>query len=317
MIKTLQISSILAVALAAVLFVSSIVIGTAHGDEQIEEYLKSPSVRDQFVAMGSAAAKRSKSQTSPLVEKAELFAKILNPPKPPKPEPKPEAEVAKEAEIPKPAGPVTPKFRLFGTVVCESDPQNSLALLDEPGKGLHLVRQGSEIMKLTIELVKDGSVVVRDATGTSEMVVEESPVSAAPSPATTPTASAIPAPPDRLTPGAGPVSPALGRAAGPSGPPPRANIPPSPGGSGRRGPATSASVRDRLTSEENARLAALGDRLKAARDAKAGKVADPAATGSAEAGKTEAEEDAEAAETIRRLMTDSADKKEPIESNSP
>jgi len=45
MIKTLQISSILAVALAAVLFVSSIVIGTAHGDEQIEEYLKSPSVR--------------------------------------------------------------------------------------------------------------------------------------------------------------------------------------------------------------------------------------------------------------------------------
>jgi len=315
MIKTLQISSILAVALAAVLFVSSIVIGTAHGDEQIEEYLKSPNVRDQFVAMGSAAAKRSISQTSPLVEKAELFAKILNPPKPPKPEPKPEAEVAKEAEIPKPAGPVTPKFRLFGTVVCESDPQNSLALLDEPGKGLHLVRQGSEIMKLTIELVKDGSVVVRDATGTSEMVVEETPVSAAPSPAMPPAASAIPVPPDRLTPGAGPVSPAIGRAA--TAAPPRANIPPSPGASGRRGPATSANVRDRLTNEENARLAALGDRLKAARDTKAGKVADPAATGSAEAGKSAAEEDAEAAETIRKLMTDSADKKEPIESNSP
>ena len=305
MIKTLQISSILAVALAAVLFVSSIVIGTAHGDEQIEEYLKSPSVRDQFVAMGSAAAKRGKSQSSPLVEKAELFAKILNPPKPPKPEPKPATEVVKEAEIPKPAGPVTPKFRLFGTVVCESDPLNSLALLDEPGKGLHLVRQGSEIMKLTIELVKDGSVVVRDATGTSEMVVEEAPVSAVQSP---PTASAIPAPPDR-----GPVSPALGRAA--TAAPPRANIPPSPGSSGRRGPATPASVRDRLTNEENARLAALGDRLKAARDAKTGRVSDPAATRSAEARKTEAEEEAEAAETIRKLMTDSA--KEPIESNSP
>jgi hypothetical protein len=299
MIKTLQISSILAVVLAVVLFVSSIVIGTAHGDEQIEEYLKSPSVRDQFVTMGVTAKKQSNSQRCPLVEKAELFAKILNPPKPPKPEPKLPTEVVKEAEIPKPAGPVTPKFRLFGTVVCESDPQNSLALLDEPGKGLHLVRQGSEIMKLTVELVKDGSIVVRDATGTSEMVVEEAPASAEPSPATVPMASAIPPRP--------PVSPALGRAAGPSGPPPRANIPPSPGSSGRRGPATPASVRDRLTNEENARLAALGDRLKTARDAKAGKVAEI----------TEAEEDAEAAETIRKLMTDSADKKDPIESNSP
>lgn len=301
MIKTLQISSILAVVLAVVLFVSSIVIGTAHGDDQIEEYLKSPSVRDQFVTMGITAKKQNNSQRSPLVEKAELFAKILNPPKPPKPEPKLPTEIVKELEIPKPAGPVTPKFRLFGTVVCESDPQNSLALLDEPGKGLHLVRQGGEIMKLTVELVKDGSIVVRDATGTSEMVVEEGPVppqaGLMPSPATLPTASGVPPRP--------PVSPTVGRTAGLSGPPPRANIPPSPGSSGRRGPATPASVRDRLTNEENARLAALGDRLKAARDAKAGKVAE----------KTEAEEEAEAAETIKKLMTDSA--KDPIESNSP
>jgi len=307
MIKTLQISSILAVVLAVVLFVSSIVIGTAHGDEQIEEYLKSPSVRDQFVTMGVTAKKQSNSQRCPLVEKAELFAKILNPPKPPKPEPKPATEVVTEAEIPKPAGPVTPKFRLFGTVVCESDPQNSLALLDEPGKGLHLVRQGSEIMKLTVELVKDGSIVVRDATGTSEMVVEEAPAASAVQSPPTALASAERDAAGSAIPPRPPVSPALGKAAGLSGPPPRANIPPSPGSSGRRGPATPASVRDRLTNEENARLAALGDRLKAARDAKAGKVAE----------KTEAEEDAETAETIRKLMTDSADKKDPIEPNSP
>ncbi|MBN2271764.1 MAG: hypothetical protein JXN61_14190 [Sedimentisphaerales bacterium] len=297
MIKTLQISSILAVALAAVLFVSSIVIGTAHGDDQIAEYLKSPSVRDQFVTMGITAKKQNNSQRSPLVEKAELFAKILNPPKPPKPEPKLPTEIVKELEIPKPAGPVTPKFTLVGTVVCESDPQNSLALVDEPGKGPHLVRQGSEIMKLTIELVKDGSIVVRDATGTSEMTVEEAPVSTLPSPATAATASAIPP--------RSPVSPALGRAVGPSGPPPRANVLPQPGPGGRRGPATPASIRDRLTNEENARLAALGDRLKAVRDAKAGKVAE----------KTEAEADAEAAAVFKKLMTDSS--KDQSESNSP
>jgi len=283
MIKTLQISSILAVILAAVLFVSSVVFGTAHEDEQIEEYLKSPSVKEQFETMGSAAKKRSKSQISPLVEKAEQFARILNPPKP-KPKPKVVTMVDKELEIPTPKGPVKPKFRLFGTVVCESDPKMSLALLDEPGKGLLLVRQGVKIMHLTIELVKDGRIVVRDATGTSEMVVEEGPAPASVVPGP-PTAAAISGRPR--------ISPALGKTG--AAVPPRASIPPRSSSNGRRGPATAASIRSRMTAEENARLAALGDRLKAAKDAKAAKVTE----------KTEAEEDAEAAAMIKKLMMDS------------
>ena len=283
MIKTLQISSILAVILAAVLFVSSIVFGTAHEDEQIEEYLKSPSVKEQFETMGSAAKKRNKSQSSPLVEKAEQFAGILNPPKP-KPKPKVATKADKEPVIPRPDVPVKPKFRLFGTVVCESDPQMSLALLDEPGKGLLMVRQGADIMHLTIEQVKDGRIVVRDATGTSEMVVEEGPAPASivPGPPTVPSIGKRP-----------PFSPTVSKTGVPA--PPRANIPPRSSSNGRRGPATAASIRARMTAEENARLAALGDRLKAAKDAKAGEVAE----------KTEAEEDAEAAEMIKKLMTDS------------
>jgi len=285
MIKTLQISSILAVVLAAVLFVSSVVFGTAHENEQIEEYLKSPSVKDQFETMGSAAKKRNKDQTSPLVKKAELFAGILNPPKPPPQVKIPTTDVAKEPAIPTPVGPVKPKFRLFGTVECKSDPTMSLALLDEPGKGLFFVRQGAKIMHLTIELVKDGRIVVRDGTGTSEMVVEEGPAPASIVPGL-PTAAAISGRPS--------ISPAMSKTGRIT--PPHASIPPrSTSGIGRRGPATPASVRSRMTTEENARLAALGDRLKAAKDAKAGKVAE----------KTEAEKDAEAAATIKKLMMSS------------
>ncbi len=282
MIKTLQISSILAVILAAVLFVSSVVFGS-YEDKDIEEFLKSPTVKEQFETMGSAAKKRSKSQSSPLVEKAEQFARILNPPKPKAP-PKVVTTVDKEPAIPTPEGPVKPKFRLFGTVVCESDPKASLALLDEPGKGLLMVRQGTVIMHLTIEQIKDGRIVVRDGTGTSEMVVEEglAPTSVVAGPPTTPGIGGRPR-----------ILPAVGKTGAPV--PPRATIPPRPGSSGRRGPATAASIRSRMTAEENARLAALGDRLKAAKDAKAGKVAE----------KTEAEKDAEAAALIKKLMTDS------------
>ena len=294
MIKTLQISSILAVVLAVGLFVSSIVFGTAIEDEQIEEFLKSPSVRDQFAKMGSVSKKRSDSQSSPLVEKAEQFARILNPPKP-KPKPKSATKVAKGPAIPQPKVTVKPKFKLFGTVVCESDPTMSLALLDEPGKGLHMVRQGSEIMHLTIELVKDGRIVVRDTTGTSEMVIEEGPAPA----------SVVSGPPTASAVGGRPSAASKTRI----------TAPPRSSGNGRRGPATPPSVKSRLSSAENARLAALGDRLKAAKDAKA-----KAKAGKIE--KTEAEEDAEAAALIKKLMTDTmkdeaAAKKDPNRSKSP
>lgn len=259
MIKTLQISSILAVIMAVGLFVSSVVFGTAIEDEQIEEFLKAPGVREQFAKMGSAAKKRSNRQSSPLVDKAEQFARILNPPKPKVKSP-PIKRVAKGPAIPTPKVAVKPKFKLVGTVVCESDPTKSLALIDEPGKGMHMVRQGSEIMHLTIELVKDGRVVVRDATGTFEMVVEEAPalVSVASGPAT---ASAIGRPVSSRT---------------------RITAPPrSPASSNsRKSPVTAASIKSRLSTAENARLAALGDRLKAAKNAKAvSKIEQPPSAG--------------------------------------
>jgi hypothetical protein len=67
---------------------------------------------------------------------------------------------------------VSAKFKLVGTSRHESQPEMSLALIDEPGKGLHWVRPSSKVGHLIIEQVRDGVVVVRDGASTFELVAE-------------------------------------------------------------------------------------------------------------------------------------------------
>lgn len=296
MIKTLQISSILAVIMAGVLFVSSVVFGV-HQDKQIEEFLNSPGAKEQFLKGGKPTPGRGGEKTSPLVKQAELFAKILDPPPPPKP-------VVKNVPITKEKGPVTPppppvltaKFKVFGTAVSESEPERSIALIDEPGKGLVWVRQGSVIMGTTIEKILDGKISIKDSRGIVEMTVEEGPAPV----------SAVGVPPNVA--GRPPVKPAISSHAGGTritSPTSRPSIPPhTTSTNGRKGPVTPESLRSRttgasrITSTENARLSALGDRLKAAREAKSGKTT---AQLEAEARAKVAEEDAKAKELIKKL----------------
>jgi hypothetical protein len=72
-----------------------------------------------------------------------------------------------------PAPPVVAaKFDLIATSYYASHPEQSFVLIDEPGKGLHWVKQGSAVGHLTIETVKDGAIIVRDGQRTSEMTVK-------------------------------------------------------------------------------------------------------------------------------------------------
>jgi hypothetical protein len=171
MIRTLRITSIIAAILATVLLVLPAVYGV-RSDPQIEEFLQTPGAVDKFAAARgqSAAAGRDESQVSPLVKQAADFARYLNPPPPPPPTPPP--EVAADVPEPAPSAPVSVKFDLVGTSYYASHPELSLALIDEPGKGLHWVRQASSIAHLTIEKVSDGSITVRDGQMTSEMTVK-------------------------------------------------------------------------------------------------------------------------------------------------
>jgi len=168
MIKTLRVTSVVAVVLAVVFFVFPVVFGV-RSDEQVEEFLNSPGVIAKFNKARGDKDKRSESQISPLVKESQAFALYLNPPTKPKQQAQP---IRKATTTPRPQGPVSPKFKLMGTSYYASRPELSLALIDEPGKGSRWVRQSSEVSHLIIEQVKDGLVVIRDGKRTFELVPE-------------------------------------------------------------------------------------------------------------------------------------------------
>jgi hypothetical protein len=165
MIKTLRITSIIAVVLAVVFFVFPAVFGV-RGDKQIEQFLHSAGVIEKFKESKGDKVEDSRREISPLVKQAEAFALYLNPP------PKPEPSVPEGRSEPRPAGPVTAKFKLIGTSRHVVQPELSLALIDEPGKGLYWVRQFSKVGHLIIEQIEDGLIVVRDGKNTFELVAE-------------------------------------------------------------------------------------------------------------------------------------------------
>lgn len=176
MIKTLRITTIIAALLAVVFFAFPAVYGF-RGDEKIEQFLKSPGAIEKFHKAKGAKSRNTGGQTSPLVKQAVAFGMYLNPPRRTAAARKPNAPPVARKQITMPEAPVvfSTKFKLIGTSYYSSRPELSLAYIDEPGKGLHWVRQGSNVAHLTIEEVKDGSIVVKDREKTVTLVAERTP----------------------------------------------------------------------------------------------------------------------------------------------
>jgi hypothetical protein len=170
MIKTLRITSIVVVIIAGILFVFPIVFG-ARSDEDAESFINSPSVVEQFNSV-SANKNTGGQESSPLVKQAEAFALYLNPPA--KTRPVDNGRRSPNVIKPRPKS-VSTKFTLVGTSFFPSNPEKSLAFIDEPGKGLRWVRQTSEVGHLIIDQVKDGLVVIRDGQRTYEIEVAQKP----------------------------------------------------------------------------------------------------------------------------------------------
>jgi len=169
MIRTLRITSVIAAIAALVLLVLPIVYGVRE-DPRVEQLLNSPTAVESFKKTAGRKKTKTTDQLSPLVRQADAFAKYLAPkPKPKKPTPG-KRTPAKAA--PRPLGNVSAKFELVATSFYKSHPELSLALIDEPGKDLHWVRQGQKVGRLVIEQVADGSVTVRDGQRTSEIKVK-------------------------------------------------------------------------------------------------------------------------------------------------
>ena len=170
MIKTLRITSIIAAIAATVLLVLPAVYGV-RSNPKIEEFIKSPGAVDKFTAAKGQNSAQKNAETSPLIKEAADYHLILNPPPPPPPKVAPDAAPQGPA-VPAPPVPVAVKFDLIATSYYASHPERSFVLIDEPGKGLHWVKQGSAVGHLTIETVKDGAIIVRDGQRTSEMLVK-------------------------------------------------------------------------------------------------------------------------------------------------
>jgi len=169
MIKTLRITSIIAAIAATVLLILPAVYGV-RSDPKIEEFIKLPGTVDKFTtAKGQNPAQNN--TESPLVKEAAKWGGVLNPPPPPPPK-APPVGTPQGPVAPTPPAPVAVKFDLVATSYYASHPERSFVLINEPGKGLYWVKQGSAVGHLTIETVKDGAIIVRDGQRTSEMTVK-------------------------------------------------------------------------------------------------------------------------------------------------
>ena len=169
MIKTLRITSVL-VAILAVIFVALPVVYGVRNDKDIENFLNSPSVVDNFRdKAGSDKTKAGRNQISPLVKQAGAFALYLNPPKT-QPS-KPGKTKSKTTTRPRPRE-VSNKFDLIATSYYALRPEMSLALIKKSEGGLDWVRQSSKVGHLIIEQVKDGVVVIRDGERTFKLAAE-------------------------------------------------------------------------------------------------------------------------------------------------
>jgi len=170
MINTLRIISFITAVLAVVFFVFPFVYGV-NSDERVKEFLKTPEIREKFENAADSRINKNKDLTSPLVQQAQAFALYLNP----KSDERRSPGVYSRSKT-KPALRVTPKFKLFGTSYCEDDPNLSLALIDEPGKGRYWVRQSAKVGHLLIEQIQDRRIVVKGSNETFEIAIEESTV---------------------------------------------------------------------------------------------------------------------------------------------
>ena len=163
MIKTLKITTIAAAALAVVFLLLSVAFGL-RADPEIEKFLKLPGALELYKTDSANKAEKA-DQISPLMKQADAWARRIQPPQPVRPYRPPDKPAPRPTRV-------TPKFSLTGTSVYVFNPTRSLALIDEPGKGLSWVRQSDNVGHLVIEQINDGNILVRDGERTETLYVE-------------------------------------------------------------------------------------------------------------------------------------------------
>jgi len=170
MLKTLKVTSLVTVILAAIGVITVVVLGLK-GDPQIKDFLAKPGIVDELRGKsGQGGTEEDKS--SPLVALARAIALRFDPPSPPKPkvEAKPPRAKPDSSVIPQPKVQTIAKFDLLATVVYETAPEKSLALLKTTANKQEWFRQGEKAGHLELYEIRDGSVVFTQGGGNSQEI---------------------------------------------------------------------------------------------------------------------------------------------------
>jgi hypothetical protein len=170
----LYLFSILTLVCAGVVFVlcADQWLECAHSDEEDKE----PSIIEKFQNLGNLQETDEQEKVSPLVSQSGEFALIIDPPKPPAP---PEEKKVESPKIVQPIvsapRPLSARFKVLSTSCNRDRPEDSVALVSEPGKGEHWVKKGDLIGNFVLEKIEPGSIVYRYGNQVSEMNVEIKP----------------------------------------------------------------------------------------------------------------------------------------------
>lgn len=110
--------------------------------------------------------------THPLVREADTFALYLNPPKLNKSSEVTVSNSSKQTISGVRAIKLSPKFTLVATSYYRSKPQESMALVWEPGIGFHWIKQGTKLGHFIIDKIEHGTILYRNGNWRGEMVVD-------------------------------------------------------------------------------------------------------------------------------------------------
>jgi len=167
MLLVLRISSVVALALAGLLFIVS-GIRLSGDDPKIARIRGGPTAMQKFqeASRGSAG---SLNAVSPLMAQAQAFAAHLTRSQSPAP-----AVAQRVVPAPRPATPVE-RLKLHATSYCLDQPGKSMALVSEVAagrEGQRWVRPGTRFGSFVVQEVRPGAIVYRDGDQVREAAVE-------------------------------------------------------------------------------------------------------------------------------------------------
>ena len=117
--------------------------------------------------------KRGQETISPLVKQAQNYAVYMNPPKSQEPRQITPSRTGPERNIPAVRFPnITPKFKLLAICYNHTRPEESLALVTEPGREARWIEKGEFLGRFVVESIDRGAIVYRQGDRFHEMKVE-------------------------------------------------------------------------------------------------------------------------------------------------